>query len=115
MITERLRPEIDEIFPPEEYNVVLTGTSVVFLKGSSYMVRNLLTSLLLVLQGWKLLKYHQVGDPRYRGNVIALQTPHNTAVLVDRASRTEWVVDLWTRGYGQKPDVIPVAKWLKED
>ena len=73
------------------------------------------TSLLLVLQGWKLLKYHQVGDPRYRGNVIALQTPHNTAVLVDRASRTEWVVDLWTRGYGQKPDVIPVAKWLKED
>ena len=47
--------------------------------------------------------------------MIALQTPHNTAVLVDRASRTEWVVDLWTRGYGQKPDVIPVAKWLKED
>lgn len=49
MITERLRPEIDEIFPPEEYNVVLTGTSVVFLKGSSYMVRNLLTSLLLAV------------------------------------------------------------------
>jgi predicted RND superfamily exporter protein len=48
-ITEKLRPEIDNIFPPDEYDVVLTGTSVVFLKGSSYLVRNLLTSLLLAL------------------------------------------------------------------
>jgi predicted RND superfamily exporter protein len=49
MITDRLRPEIDKIFPPDEYNVLLTGTSVVFLKGSSYLVKNLLTSLLLAL------------------------------------------------------------------
>ncbi|NQT77472.1 MAG: MMPL family transporter [Bacteroidetes bacterium] len=49
MITDRLRPEIDNIFPPEDYNVLLTGTSVVFLKGSSYLVKNLLTSLLLAL------------------------------------------------------------------
>jgi predicted RND superfamily exporter protein len=48
-ITEKLRPEIDKIFPPDEYDVVLTGTSVVFLEGSSYLVRNLLTSLLLAL------------------------------------------------------------------
>ena len=61
------------------------------------------------------MKYHQVGNPRYRGNVVALQTPHNTAVLVDRSSRGEWAVDLWTRGYGQKPDVVPVETWLKED
>ncbi len=49
LLTDRLRPDIDNIFPPDEYNVVLTGTSVVFLKGSSYLVRNLLTSLLLAL------------------------------------------------------------------
>jgi uncharacterized protein len=49
MITERLRPHLDEIFPPDEYEVILTGTSVVFLEGSSYLVRNLLTSLLLAL------------------------------------------------------------------
>ncbi len=73
------------------------------------------TSLLLVLQGWNLLKFHTVGDPRYRGNVMALQTPHNTPVLVERATRAEWVVDLWPRGYGEKPDVMPVATWLKED
>ncbi len=73
------------------------------------------TSLLLVLQDWNLLKYHRVGDPHYRGNVMALQTPHNTAVLVEPASQVEWVVDLWPRGYGERPDVMPVRKWVQED
>lgn len=73
------------------------------------------TSLLLTLQDWGLLKFHTVGNPHYRGNVLALQTPHNTAVLVDRATHTEWVVDLWPRGYGEKPDVMPVQKWVHED
>jgi len=49
MITERLRPEIDKIFPADEYDVVLTGTSVVFLEGSSYLVKNALMSLLLAV------------------------------------------------------------------
>ena len=73
------------------------------------------TSLLLVLQQWGLLKYHVVGDPHYRGNALVLQTPHNTAVLVDRAAKTEWVVDMWPRGYAQPPDVMTVEKWVKED
>lgn len=73
------------------------------------------TSLLLVLQQWGLLKYHVVGDPHYRGNALVLQTPHNTAVLVDRATRIEWVVDMWPRGYLQPPDVMTVEKWVKED
>jgi len=73
------------------------------------------TSLLLVLQKWGLLKFHDIGDPQYRGNTLVLQTPHNTAVLIDRASKIEWVVDLWPRGYLQPPDVMTVAKWVKED
>ncbi|WP_291611592.1 hypothetical protein [Bradyrhizobium sp.] len=73
------------------------------------------TSLLLVLREWGLLKFHTVGDPKYRGNALVLQTPHNTAVLVDRATKVEWVVDPWTRGYLQPPDVMTVAKWVKED
>ena len=72
------------------------------------------TSLLLVLQQWGLLKFHAIGDPKYRGNALVLQTPHNTAVLVERASRAEWAVDLWTRGYLQPPEVMTVAKWVKE-
>ena len=73
------------------------------------------TSLLLVLQQWGLLKYHAVGDPHYRGNALVLQTPHNTAVLLERATRREWVVDMWPRGYAQLPDVMTVEKWVKED
>jgi hypothetical protein len=47
------------------------------------------TSLLLVLQAWGLLKYHVVGDPHYRGNALVLQPPHNTVVLVERATTSE--------------------------
>jgi hypothetical protein len=73
------------------------------------------TSLLLVLQEWGLLKYHVVGEPRYRGNPLVLQTPHNTAVMVDRATRVDWAVDLWPRGYLQPPDVMTVERWVTED
>jgi hypothetical protein len=73
------------------------------------------TSLLLVLQDWGLFKFHVVGDPHYRGNALVLQTPHNTPVLIDRATHVEWVVDMWTRGYAQMPDVTTVEKWVKED
>jgi hypothetical protein len=73
------------------------------------------TSLLLVLQQWGLLKYHVVGDPHYRGNALVLQTPHNTAVLLDRATRIEWAVDMWPRGYLQPPDVMTVEKWVTEN
>jgi hypothetical protein len=73
------------------------------------------TSLLLVLQQWGLFKHHTVGDPHYRGNALVLQTPHNTAVLVERATRVEWVVDMWPRGYLELPDVMPVEQWVKED
>jgi hypothetical protein len=73
------------------------------------------TSLLLVMQDWGLFKFHTVGNPRYRGNVLVLQTPHNTAVLVERANRTEWVVDMWTRAYAQAPEVMPADQWVKQD
>ncbi len=73
------------------------------------------TSLLLVLQDWGLFKYHTVGNPRYRGNTLALQTPHNTAVLVERATHAEWVVDMWPRGYAELPDVMLLDRWIKEN
>src|ERR1700754_803599 len=71
------------------------------------------TSLLLVLQQWGLLKFHTVGDPHYRGNALVMQLPHNTAVLVERATKVEWVVDMWPKGYAQPPDVMTLAKWVK--
>jgi len=41
----KLRVQVDSIFDPAKYVVTLTGTCVVFLKGSSYLVDNLITSL----------------------------------------------------------------------
>jgi len=44
-----LKPKINAIFPPDKYDVQLTGTSVVFLKGTNYLVKNLFSSLLLAI------------------------------------------------------------------
>jgi len=71
-------------------------------------------SLLLVLQEWGLLKYHVVGNPHYRGNLLVLQTMHNTAVLIERATKVEWALDVWPHGYAQAPDVMPLEKWVTE-
>ena len=72
------------------------------------------TSLLLVLQSWGLLRHHVVSEPRFRGNFLVLQTPHNTAVLADRSGE-KWVVDMWTRGYGELPDVKTLEQWMTEN
>lgn len=48
-IKDELRPQIDSIFPKDKFDVQITGTSVVFLKGTQYLVKNLYTSLLLAL------------------------------------------------------------------
>ena len=72
-------------------------------------------SLLLVLREWALLRHHTVSDPKYRGNFLVGQTPHNTAVLTERVGGQNWVVDMWTTSFGQVPDVMPVEKWLDEN
>jgi hypothetical protein len=71
-------------------------------------------SLLLILQEWGALRHHTVSDPRFRGNLFIGQTPHNTAVIKEKAGGESWVVDMWTTAYGQVPDVMTVAKWMTE-
>lgn len=41
-----IKPQIDSIFDPQKYKVTLTGTSVVFLEGTNYLVGDLFSSLL---------------------------------------------------------------------
>jgi predicted RND superfamily exporter protein len=40
-----LQPGIDSIFNPKKYHVELTGSSIIFIKGANYMVKNLYESL----------------------------------------------------------------------
>jgi len=72
-------------------------------------------SLLLVLREWSLLRHHTVSDPKFRGNLLVGQTPHNTAVVTERVGGKSWVVDMWTTKFGQAPDVMPLEKWMDEN
>ncbi|MBA4275975.1 MMPL family transporter [Flavobacterium sp.] len=44
-IEAEIRKEADKIFPPERYNVTITGKALVFQKGTGYLLDNLLSSL----------------------------------------------------------------------
>ncbi len=48
-LRKNLEPRIDSIFPPDKYDVTVTGTSVVFLKGNEYMINNLFQSIALAI------------------------------------------------------------------
>ena len=48
-IQKSLKPTIDSIFSPSKYHVTITGTSVVFLKGSQFLIRNLWESIALAV------------------------------------------------------------------
>jgi len=48
-IDRTMQAAIDKLFPLENYNVYMTGKSLLFLKGTRFLVKNLLTSLLLTI------------------------------------------------------------------
>jgi len=48
-IEKKLHAKIDKIFPPDRYEVTLTGKALVFQKGTSYLVNNLIESLIFAI------------------------------------------------------------------
>ena len=48
-IEEKLKKKIEEIFPKERYEVTLTGKALVFQKGTSYLINNLIESLIFAI------------------------------------------------------------------
>ncbi|MCK5677823.1 MAG: MMPL family transporter, partial [Flavobacteriaceae bacterium] len=48
-IEERLHEKIDKAFPKNKYDVTLTGKALVFLKGTNYLIKNLVISLSLAI------------------------------------------------------------------
>jgi hypothetical protein len=48
-IEEDLRTKVDKIFPPDRYEVSITGKALVFQKGTKYLVTNLAISLTLAI------------------------------------------------------------------
>jgi len=60
-------------------------------------------------QGW--LRWHDVALPRHRG-LFSLMGPHNTAVLVEKSTDREYVIDTWFHANGELPEIVPVEVWL---
>ncbi len=48
-IEERIHDKIEQVFPGEKYEITLTGKALVFLKGTNYLVKNLVISLSLAI------------------------------------------------------------------
>ncbi len=48
-IEAKLQENIDKLFPSDRYNVYMTGSALLFLKGTKYLVKNLILSLALAI------------------------------------------------------------------
>jgi predicted RND superfamily exporter protein len=48
-IQRSLKPSMDSIFSPKKYDVTITGTSIVFSKGTNFLIRNLWESIVLAV------------------------------------------------------------------
>ncbi|MSP85710.1 MAG: RND family transporter [Flavobacteriaceae bacterium] len=48
-IESKLRTKIEEIFPKDRYEVTLTGKALVFQKGTTYLINNLIESLIFAI------------------------------------------------------------------
>ncbi len=48
-LVKEISPKIDSIFDPQKYDVNLNGSSLMFLKGNNYLVKNLQESVLLAI------------------------------------------------------------------
>lgn len=70
------------------------------------------TSYLLMMQGWGLLRHHQVASPVARGFFLDGRYPHATAVVVDETTGKPWAVDSWPNANGVKPDVMTLQRWF---
>ncbi len=49
VLTASVQQKIDSIFPNDQYDVKITGTSAIFLKGNDYLITNLIQSMIAAL------------------------------------------------------------------
>jgi hypothetical protein len=71
------------------------------------------TALLLLLSKLDLLKHHEVAGPESRGYLLDMRYPHATAVVVNRQTGSRWAIDPWTKRNGERPDTLPLERWMR--
>lgn len=72
------------------------------------------TSLFLLLDQLKLLRYHQVEPPVARKQSDEGEALQATAILSELNGDRKWVFDNWSQKYGEMPDVEPLEQWEGE-
>ena len=60
-----------------------------------------------------LLKWHKIEDRKTRGFLFFGGWPHTTAVIKDKETAKEWVVDSWFYDNGVPPVIMPLKEWYK--
>lgn len=48
-ILEKVKPKIDSVFNPDKFDVTLTGSSIVYAKGTKFLIRNLFESVAVAI------------------------------------------------------------------
>lgn len=71
------------------------------------------TALLLLISDLKLLRHHEVEGPVSRGYLVDFRYPHATAVIRDLRTGARWAIDPWTKRNGQRPDTLPLERWMR--
>lgn len=71
------------------------------------------TVLLLLASRLELLRYHEVTGPESRGYLLDMRYPHATAVVENTKTGIRWAIDPWTKRNGQRPDTLPIEKWMQ--
>ncbi|MBY0531052.1 MAG: hypothetical protein K2P86_03685 [Xanthobacteraceae bacterium] len=71
------------------------------------------TVLLLLISRLNLLKHHEVVGPESRGYLVDMRYPHTTAVVVNLRNGSRWAIDPWTKRNGERPDTLPLARWMQ--
>ncbi len=63
-IMKELKPRIDSILPPDKFDVELTGSSIIFSKGTDYMLKHLIESIglaIVLISLLRLLQFKSLG------------------------------------------------------
>ena len=71
------------------------------------------TVLLLLLSKLELLRHHEVLGPESRGYLLDMRYPHATAVIANLRTGARWAIDPWTKPNGERPDTLPIERWMK--
>lgn len=69
------------------------------------------TTYLTLFEQAGLLRWHSVEPRASRGYLFWGGWPHYTAMIEDRQTGRQWVVDSWFRDNGELPDVVELDVW----